>query len=61
MCISVWSWRVDVWIAVFIFICDCVKWCLLLGNGLPDIRGYLADTGTSEEFYPQPLAGTNTK
>jgi hypothetical protein len=52
---------VDVWIAVFIFICDCVKWCLLLGNGLPDIRGYLADTGTSEEFYPQPLAGTNTK
>lgn len=51
----------DVYTMVFIFICDCVKWYLLLGNRLPDIRGYPVDAGTGEKFYPQPLACTGTK
>jgi hypothetical protein len=48
--------------------CWCIWWnehghihtCYFLaGNGLPDIRGYPADTDTGRKFYPQALVDMN--
>lgn len=51
----------DVCTMVFIFMCNYVKWYLLLGNRLSDISGYPADTGKGREFYPQHLMDTSMK
>jgi hypothetical protein len=32
---------------------------ILVGNGLPDIRGYPAGTDTGKKIYPQAFAGTD--